>query len=603
MTCFDFKNIFLVLILSPLSIYAQDYETTVQELSFKSTNKTVIDQSTIEKSKAPNITSLLQSYANIAVSSTSFQQNTLYLRGGDSSHILILVDGIPVFDPGSAQRTINLNTISLKSVRRIEVLRGPQTVLYGGQALAGVIKIETFGKELQNSRGVGLELGTSEYKQVHLFAEGKSEDNQGFLGRVNSTEKKQISPVSGSQQIYPQNNINADLAYTKRGSQDWVARIFRTDEKSFLTQANPPSYKTLDAQDLIFKTQLTGFVGSFQDKKSILKPEISVGSVYAERSFTWPVNASNVSDTNEYYSGQLTNIRALITVLETESLLWRWGGSYFKESLVFRDFGVESTNTYGEQKGIFTKIDYSFSENSELEVGGRMETVTQLSPEFTSQIGLTLAKNTKIEYATAFRSPSQFQFWGRYGNSNLKPERAISTTVTQEIPLNDRQSISIGVFEIIFSNLITAKGFPPKYQNINNARVQGAEFLYSSLLGEQSRGFFRYTYQEPKDLDTNDWLVRRPLNIAGAGVSLSHSIYDFGLEASYNSERSAQTGSKTTKSLAGYSLVNVHSTAHISDHLSVYLRANNLLDEKYEESYDYLVEGRFLTVGLIYDGF
>ena len=186
------KNIFCFLCLIPCLVFAAEYETTVRELSFKSTNKTVIDQETIEKSKAPNITTLLQSYANIAVSSTSFQQNTLFLRGGDSGQILILMDGVPVFDPGSAQRTLNLNNINLKSVRRIEVLRGPQTVIYGGQALAGVIKIETFGKDLQQVNGVGVEVGSSDYKQGQFFIERKADGNQGYLLRANNTVRNQL---------------------------------------------------------------------------------------------------------------------------------------------------------------------------------------------------------------------------------------------------------------------------------------------------------------------------------------------------------------------------------------------------------------------------
>ncbi len=597
------KNIFVLVLMLPSMIFAADYETTVRDLSFKSTNRTVIDQDTIEKSKAPNITTLLQSYANIAVSSTSFQQSTLFLRGGDSGQILILIDGVPVFDPGSAQRTLNLNNISLKSIRRIEVLRGPQTVLYGGQALAGVIKIETFGKELTNIAGAGVEMGSSDYKQGQLFIERTLEENQAYVARINSSSKNQPSPVNGSDQVYPQSLVNADLAYTKRGSQDYVARFFRTDDKSTLTQANPPSYRTLDAQDLFFKTQLTGVAGSFKDKTSYLNPEISLGAVKAERSFIWPSNTSNLTDTNEYYAGQLLDVRGLVTVLENDRFLWRWGGSYFKETLVFRDFGVEGSNTFGEQKGVFTKLDYNFADNYELELGERYESDTNLTPEPTSQIGLTLGKNTKIEYATGFRTPSQFQFWGRYGNADLKPERSISTSVTQDIPLTDRQSFSVAAFEVKFSNLIAAKGFPPKYQNVSTARVQGVEFLYSSFLGDQGRGFFRYTYLEPKDLDSGDWLVRRPLNIAGAGLSWSFAKNDLGLDASYNGDRSAQTGSKTTKVLAAYSLVNLSWINNITERLSVSLRVNNLLGEKYEESYDYLGEGRFVIFGLTYAQF
>jgi iron complex outermembrane receptor protein/vitamin B12 transporter len=596
------KSFLFISLLASISL-AQDYETTVHDLSFKSTNKTVIDEETIKNSKAPDVTTLLQSKANITFASTGFQKNTIYLRGGDSSHILILVDGVPVFDPGTAQRTFNLNLLNIKNIRRIEVFRGAQTVLYGGQALAGVIKIETFGKELKDQKLVQAEAGSDSYKQAGFIVQRTTGLNQAVQASVGGFSKEAASPLLDSNQKYPQSNLNADMAYNRRGESNFIVRLFRTDDKTHLP-GMVAGYRTVDTTDLIQDTQFSGLTGSYKNNTSYLKPELLLGYGTSLRKFAQPMNDLNVfgGELEDIYISQGQNVRGMVSVFESEDILARAGISYSKETLVYRNLGVETTNSFGEQRGIFTKIDYNINPDYELELGARTDTIKDYASEGTQQVGLTIYEKTKLEYASGFRAPSQFQYYGSYGNKDLAPERSISYSATHDTALTENQNLSLSLFQIEFSNLIATKtvNFLPKYFNVSHAKTTGSELLYSFAPAPNIQGYLRYTYQEAKDTDTGIRLQRRPMNTGSFGLSKSWEGCSTGFEIIYSGDRETQLSSTRYKLLSEYTIGNIFYNQNLSDNLQAYIRINNVSDYRYEESYNYFNEGRFSLAGLSY---
>lgn len=598
------KFIFRWLMITVFSLSAsaaEVYETTVREMGFKSTNRTVIDEETIRNSKATDVTSLLQTQANIAVSSTSFQPNMLSLRGGDASHILILVDGVPLYDPGTAQRALNLNTLNLKNIRRIEVLRGAQTVLYGGQALAGVIKIETFGREVKGIYGVGASAGSFAYKDLSVVAQ-KAGETEALRATVNGSSKDRSSPLLGSQEVYVQSNLNADLAYTSRGHNDFVLRLFSTEDTSYMPSL-AANFRTIDAKDFLLDTSFKGTTASWRNYGAS-KLEVAASWAMAYRKFAQPLNSTNVwnQEIDEVYNSQLQNIRAQFNAFETEQWQVQLGGSYFKESFVFRKSGAESANSFGEQRGVFSKVDFSPDDNYHLEVGARADSTTSYNSEISSQVGLILFQNTRLEYATAFRTPSQFQYFGSYGNRDLEPERATSYSVTQDVKLTSTQAVSVGLFQIDFSKLITTKtvNFLPKYFNVSRAQVRGVEMLYAYQNSSDFKAQFRVTHQDPRDQDTNARLLRRPLNSGGVTLSQGWQQQSAGIELVYEGDREAQVASLRYKMLSDYSLINLFWNWDVAPQMQTYVRVNNLTDTRYEESYDYFHEGRGANFGLNY---
>src|ERR1035437_1329015 len=107
---------------------------------------TVITKDQIEKSSGKTIAQLLNQQAGVTINGALNNlgaNQTVYLRGASSGRVLILVDGIPVYDPSMINNEFDLNLISLNSVESIEICRGAQSTLYGSDAIAGVINIIT----------------------------------------------------------------------------------------------------------------------------------------------------------------------------------------------------------------------------------------------------------------------------------------------------------------------------------------------------------------------------------------------------------------------------------------------------------------------------
>ena len=107
---------------------------------------TVISKELIEKSSGRTVGQLLNEQAGVSVNGALNNigtNQTVFMRGASSGRTLILLDGIPVYDPSLSGNEFDLNLLSLNDVERIEICRGAQSTLYGSDAVAGVINIIT----------------------------------------------------------------------------------------------------------------------------------------------------------------------------------------------------------------------------------------------------------------------------------------------------------------------------------------------------------------------------------------------------------------------------------------------------------------------------
>ena len=236
---------------APIEKSVVQTETVIEDRSFSSTSKIILDEAAIQKSRAPNITTLLSTQANIAVSTSNLQPGSIYLRGGDSGHILILVDGLPFYDASTVQRTMNLNEIDIKSIRRIEIIKGSQSVWYGGQALTGVIKIETFPKEIEKHQSATIEAGMRNYKKASAYGLQPLGDHDAVLARAQGSEKDNRSPMLGSEETYRGKLWSGEVGYLHQGDSDFFAKLGQLNDRNQITntQFTPPGFTNFAAID------------------------------------------------------------------------------------------------------------------------------------------------------------------------------------------------------------------------------------------------------------------------------------------------------------------------------------------------------------------
>lgn len=586
-----------------LPVFAEDsvpsFETVVEDVIFNTSTRVVIDEKTIKESRSPNVTTLLATQANVTITNTPFQPNSIYIRGGDASHVLIIIDGVPFYDASTIQRTLDLNSLDIKSVRRIEIIKGSQTVLYGGQALSGVIKIDTIPQELNTKTALFGRAGTQSMMDLTVLHTDLLTENQGVVFRGHGSWRSSESPVLDSKKTYDRNNWNGEGTYVFKGP---IEGNFKANYIQDLN--NSPSsnnnYQIVDAEKFEIFTRQLGLSTNVSLKESPWTPRFSASTQNSLKTFKHPIAVPKAVD--DQYGANLQTLRLDVTPLKTDTLVVVSGISYTHEDFIYRNTGAELSNSFSEQRGLFAKADYFFDPNVTLSFGARVENWDNHNPVSTYQAGLTLYKNTKLEFSTGYKIPSLFQMYSTYGNPDLKEERVNQYSLSQDFQISDRQQASITFFQSSFSNLIVTAGSHPnlKYTNVNSSETKGAEFVYTIRPTESSSLLMTYGYQEPRDIDKDRWLARRPLVNGSIKYLQSWNKHSGSLELMGTGERLDRSSSTVYISLPGYMTANASYSYNMKDNLTTYVRLNNLANHRYQETYSYYTEGFSGLVGFEY---
>lgn len=596
-------SVLLASLLLGLAASAQDsapsFETVVEDMVFNTSNKIVIDEETIRDSRAPSITSLLSSQANITVVSTPFQPNSIFIRGGDSSHVMIVVDGVPFYDASTIQRTFNLNSLDIKSVRRIEIIKGGQTVLYGGQALSGVIKIDTIPQEFKTKSALQGQLGTQNFRDITAVHTEALDEKNAFLLRGHGAWKDQESPVLDSTQTYQRNNWNAEGAYAWKGSVDGNLKALFLQDFNTAPTSDRNTNQVMDTEDFEIYARQIGGSTQMKFNELPMEPRLALSLQNSLRTYDWPViPVTNPQGTEQDYGANLRTARLDLTPYKQGKLATIAGLSYIYEDFNYRDKGVEVVNTFAEQRGLFAKGDYQFNKDVALALGGRVENWADQDAVSTYQIGLTLFENTKFEVSSGYKIPSLFQLYSSYGNPNLKAETAVQYSLMQDWAISENQNVSITLFKSEFTDLIQIAGsFPSiQYSNVAKSEAQGVDFTYTLRPWTDGTVIATYGYQDSRNLETDTRLLRRPL-VSGSlkylqrlGAHIpSFELVGAGERLDNGAPLSPSTYELTT--LPGYMIANAAYSYEWDQKSTVFVRLNNLTDYRYEESYSFYSEG------------
>ena len=606
------KFILSILLFVSLNAQAiQEIEVVVADQSFSSSSKVVITEKEIKKSHVNNISTLLSSEANIAVASSNFTPNSIYIRGGDTSHVLFLIDGIPFYDPSTIQRTVNLSTLNLRSIKKIEIIKGSQSVLYGGQALAGVIKIETFPTDIKTTSDFTLQ-GGERFAEVNLAQQVKLTDAQGFAGNIKVTDAHNISAAKGSSKTYPQRLTNVDLTYVHRdllpSDYEVLLKGQYTDDQSQISTYDGPTGVALDTENFDAQTEGVNY-GIVLRKKDFLS--LAFSQQQTDRSFAQDAISGAGTATDEVYEGTLQIVRLDVKAFESEKIQIDTGLSFNHEELYYKTNGTVGADHFQEYEGVFIKAAYRPSEKVVTEAGVRKELSKMKSVADTYQVGVSYADTLKVEHSTGFKSPSLYQqFFSTRGNPNLKPENVTTTAATVEGQLSERTRGAFTVFSSEYENLIIPQGSPSKYQNVSKTKTTGLETYFNYDDQEAAlKVQLSFGYQEPKDLSTGTWLVRRALRTAA--LKVNHDVNDkvsLGTEVIHTGSRRDQyftftppfTFSTLTTTIPSYTLVHVVGNYLVRTDLNLFARAENIFGKDYQTTYGYYVDGPVVRAGLNY---
>lgn len=549
----------------------------------------VITRAEIEQSQAIDVAELLRFFAGVDVARNGGpgQQTSVFIRGAESNHTLLLIDGVKVntgTDGGVPWQNINPAMIE-----RIEIVRGPRSTLYGSEAIGGVIQIFTRKSRAALTQGGAIGLGTNNTYTAEARIGAASDrwrggmdlsffSSDGFQTRTAATQDRGFDNFSFN--LY----ADADLDAVDIGFSSWWTQGKTEYFDFFLTPLDQ------DFQNGV--TALTFSATPLQQWSSTLKLSYSLDNISQNqsddvtRTKRWAGDWQNDVQVGRYqlFTGGLYLARE-----ETDSIVFG-GGFRDKDKNVKAVFAQDQIEAGRHTLLLATRYtdDGFFGDKTTWNVA----------------YGLRLgeADNLYASVGTGFKAPTSLDLFGFGGNPDLRAETSRNIELGARHRFGAGHSVELSAFRNTIDDLIMffdPDGFlgpiPGQNQNIDRARISGVELQYQFAAGPWA-GRLSLIRQNPEDRDSGEQLARRAKKSLTATASYRAGRYRLGGKLLATGERPDFAGSNNT--LDAYALLDLNATAYVSKRLAVQGRLENVFDKDYETAGGFKAQGRALFVNL-----
>lgn len=587
---------------------------------------TVITAADLERDQRRTVVDALQAVPglNIVQSGGPGNQASVFMRGTNSNHTKVLIDGIDVSDPSSPSGAYDFGNLLTGDIERIEVLRGPQSGLYGSDAIGGVISITT-------KKGQGPARFTAR-------VEG------GSFGTINSA-----AGVSGSQ---------GPVSYSANVTQFRSGSVPVTP----LSTLPPGQARNNDAYDnKTYSTKLgvdvsenlaLNFVGRYTEASlnftgyAAFDPAFPFGAPAAQQSNTKTRQLFTRSEAvTSFFDGRWKNYFGANFTNQTRDNFdpngfdfvnfvpapfsfnqgarnkydWRSVAAFVpgQTLVVGADYDIERfdstsvTKKENRNRGAYVELQSQFAERFFVVGNVRIDdndafgqhTTYRIAPAF---IVPGIETKLKASYGSGFKAPTLTQLYdSSFGsnNPNLKPEESTGYDVGFEQPIaNDRVRFGTTYFNNEITNLIVGDPTDPFFtnRNIRAAKISGFETFAAITFNDRFKVRFDHTYTDAIDLTRNVELERRPRNkISYSAIwtptddlTLTATAISF---SRFNDVPRFGFGNVTTP---GYTIVNLAANYRIAEGVTAFGRIDNLFDKRYVNPDGYLRPGLGIFGGL-----
>jgi vitamin B12 transporter len=550
------------------------------------------------------------------------------IRGAGSEHTLVLLDGLELNDPINPSRSYDLAHLSLSQVERIEVLRGPQGLLYGSDALGGVVNIIT-----RKGRGApSLSLASSADSLSSLVAEVGLSGSGRRTDYALDLRHERTAGLSAASSAYAGNGEKdgyRDVAFSGRFG--WTVR--------------PGAELDLTVRAVRDRTELDNFGGpggddpnSVQDYGMALvrarfrllskggrhEQTLSASWLGASRENRNPFDEAHPAERDEgLYLSDLFKLdwqnnfflhpaHTLTAGLELEREKGR--SDYVSESA----WGVAESSfpsARAGSAGVFLLDRWESGGRFFVTAGVRADRHSQAGTALTFRLApayLVAATGTKFKasYGTGFKSPSLYQLfapetsWGPVGNPGLRPERVAGWDAGVEQDLfGGRLVAGLTWFSNSFRDLIDFD-FAAGYVNTRRARTKGLEASVKTRPGGGLRWGASYTRLSARDVDAGTGLLRRPRDKfaaeAGARIAGRFDLTLTALRVGRRLDRDFSAAPYQTVTLPAYVLLDAVLAAAVAPRLEFFIRLDNILDARCEQVWGYGSPGFSVGTGFRY---
>ena len=557
----------------------------VQARNDSSAANTVFTRDDIDHLQPTSLTDLLSRVPGVQVVPTGGRGSLpgIYIRGTKSAQSLVLVDGQRIANTTSGDS--GLQYLNVDQIERVEVLRGSRSVIYGSDAIGGVIQVFTrrnaeqglhprlqlgFGSHQTWERSLGLS-GGDEHTRFNL---GASLDE---TAGINSTHTS--FPSDGDHDAYRNQSVSLNLSHSlsdelevgfnlldSRGKSEYDNSFGRYVVATGQTVGQKPytDYAVSSASGYVDARLSEGWQSRLElghsenrdTKRDTLSDDFSVFNTYRD-SLNWQND---------------------LTLNDRNSLIL--GGDGYEDR-----FHGSTTFTENSRWNRAAFVQHRFhSEWFSTELGLRHDQNQQFGSQNSWSGTLTLPVNADndvlLTYSEGFRAPTFNDLYypdTQYSNPHLQPETSKSYELQWRSQLSDSTRLETSLYRTDLSDaiILDRSGKP---QNVASARIDGFETaLKQELFGWQ--GNLGLSIIDPRDRDSGHTLARRARRTLS--LDLDRQFDHFALGASWQAISHSYDDEDNTQRLGGYTLLGLRSRWAVTREVSLSLKVDNLLDKTY----------------------
>ena len=584
--------------MSPIIVSATRIPTPADQIA---SSVTVITSDDIDAKQQHTLPEILQEVAGLnIVQGGAGNVASVFMRGTNANHTKILVDGIDVGDASSVSGGFDFSQITASNIERVEVLRGPQSGLYGSDAIGGVINIVTKTGKGPAQFTASVEAGSfGTFNQTAGVSGSTDKLNYSLNVEHLRTDANPVTPSNLVPAGRPRNNdyYNSDTASTKLGAKltdnldiGFVGRYtFAQINNTGDDFTGPEALRTNNTNHDFF-TRGTAHLVSFDGKL-----EQTVGLAYTDyrRDYVDP-NAMAYSSFGQYQGDRLkTDWQGNIKIMQGQTVTLGLEHQLDQMNDPSQPIRAQMTNNAG-----FVQLQSEFGKQLFNTISVRDDDNSMFGSKATYRIApafLITQTDTKLKasFGTGFKAPTLDELFNNYpafgfsANPNLKPETSKGYDLGFEQNLF-KKKVQFGstYFHNSIKNLIADNAAYTTYINVGKATTYGFENFVSykplNILTLRAD----YTFTIANDDIAQHELLRRPKNKASLSatyqatdkLSLTSSVLYVGKSIDGNRDFSVsrmKSGSYTTANIAAEYAVN--------DKISVFGRVTNLFDRHYQQ--------------------
>ena len=518
------------------------------------------------------------------------------IRGASSDQTLVLIDGVPVSDPTGTGGGYNFAYLDTDNIERIEVLKGPQSTLWGSDAIGGVVSITTkrptegfsgsvFGEDgsFNTVRGGAAISNANDAGDFRIAATGLTTDG---ISKADEDNGNTEDDAYDSQTIAARGGLNLPGSVRLESSLLWSDAESEYDSYSGGAQGN-----VADGDEVTNSETLSGTITLKAPLfDGLLDNLVQVGYSDIERE-----NRSN--GVQSYHT-------------EGDRALFRYQGTLNINEANKLAFGAEREETSANSDetsvdSLFALYEFKPVDDLTLTGGLRMDDHETFGSETTGRVAAAWTATDQLvvraSWAQGFKAPSIFQstyicsFCGlTEPNRNLKPETSEAYDIGVEWHSADqRLMLGATLFDQEIENLIDFS-FTAGYDNIAFVESQGVELVGAYTFTSWLNVSANYTYIDAEDGDGNE-LARLPETSANVTVSFDpEGPFSGAVLVRYNGEEANTNGTD----LDSWTRLDLTGSYDLNDKVELYGRIENVFDEDYQQILGYGTPGTSGSLGL-----